>query len=191
MRLLLLLLLSLSLLVCPRLAQADTALVGGLELGAIASTEQEGRRDVAGLFSLVVGAEWQDGPWNYSVQAGIPVMPGLTAQLPVTARRFFGNYFYLVGSARPLFTLVGQCENDAARCPRKEQLDETQRGHGMMFGGFSSAGFGFGDRSRRWSLRFEASYILGYARGIERGVDTETALGGWYQGGAATIGARY
>jgi hypothetical protein len=190
MRLLLPLLLA-SLLVSPTLANADTAVVGGLELGALTSTKQEGRRDLAGLGSFLLGAEWQRGKWNYSVQAGIPLMPGLTAQLPVTARRFFGNYVYLLGSARPLFTLVGQCENRAARCPRKAELDEDARGHGMMIGGFSSFGFGVGDRSRPWSLRFEASYILGYARGIERGVDTETALDGWYQGGAASIGARF
>jgi hypothetical protein len=162
-----------------------------MELGALTSTKQAGRRDLAGLGSMLIGAEWRRANWNYSISAGIPLMPGLTAQLPITARRFFGDYVYLLGSARPLFTLVGQCENDANRCPRKEQLDEEERGHGMMIGGFSSIGFGIGDRSRPWSLRFEANYMLGYAVGIERRVDTETALDGWYQGGAASIGARF
>jgi hypothetical protein len=61
----------------------------------------------------------------------------------------------------------------------------------MMVGGFGSLGLGVGDQGRRWSLRFEASYIVGYAVGLERKVDVETAQSGLYQGGVASLGARF
>jgi len=162
-----------------------------MELGVVSSTKKSGRQDVAGLGSFLIGAEWRRGDWAYSVQAGVPLVPGLTVQLPITARRFFGDYVYSIASVRPLFTLVGICENAAAKCPRKQQLDTQQDSNGKIVGGFASIGLGVGDRKKPWTLRFEASYLLGYAVGIAPSADFETARTGIYQGIVASLGARF
>jgi hypothetical protein len=119
----------------------------------------------------------------------IPIPPFIMAQVialyewgPVRA----SSGLVLRGGVRPMLGLVGLCDwSGESECPLDEAAEPPDRGGGAI-GVAVEAGAGWRFRlGSKVSLEMIASYLGGVFDGRKR--DTETALGGYYQGGMVSI----
>jgi hypothetical protein len=164
--------------------------VVGLEMALTVSPSDGARRDTFPIGGIVL---------RYRVPlseraaltfgTSIPIPPFIMAQ--VIALYEWGpvrgsSGLVLRGGVRPMLGLVGLCDwSGESKCPLDEAAEPHDRA-GWAIGVAAEAGAGWRFRlGSKVSLEVIASYIGGVFDGRKR--DTETALGGYYQGGMVSI----
>jgi hypothetical protein len=161
----------------------------GLDIGAVFSMSEGGRRDSAGIVTVTPGTAVSLTPhWQLSVGASIPVAPILNLQLPVALERVpSARGIILRLGVRPTLAGIGLCESGASRCPLDSAAAPGDRG-GWAFGVLGEAGVGYrftlgnpwSDEAAPFELDLRASYLGG--GWLARGGKTEKPLGGYWQG---------
>jgi hypothetical protein len=174
-----------------RAGERHLRVAGDLELGLMTSRARGSRRDFVPLFALHADLYWVLSPrWAVSVGAGIPVPPGLSAQvtLGVTWRPLGGPTGLGVrGGPRAVYAFVDLCAGEPELCPMEQALDEPRDGGGWVYGGVAEAGV-FYDWVA-WSrvlLRVGVSYVGGWFEGRRK--NAELPIEGLYQGGVFWFG---
>lgn len=164
--------------------------LAGVELGAIYSLADGGRRDVLGLAGIVF--RWRR-PLSersaLSIGTSIPFTPSFAAQVIVgyerdlTARR---KGPVVRGVLRPLLGVVAVCgASGHSLCPLDQAAEPHDRG-GWVVGVAAEVGVGWRFGLTPWKrLEVIVSYVGGVFDG--RAQNTESALDGYYQGGMLSV----